>query len=79
MADVWWFVNRRYFGERLISRARATQTLDLLRLDAEVQEMVVRLADPLTPGSLTERRLRGLSSRSAREQRKELEILLSNR
>jgi hypothetical protein len=29
-----------------ISRARVTQILNLLKLDAEVQEMVVRLGDP---------------------------------
>ena len=61
-----------------ISRARVTQILKLLKLDPEVQEMVIKLGDPLPWGSATERKLRGLQSRSAREQRSRLEVLLSS-
>ena len=46
-----------------ISRARVTQMLNLLKLDAEVQEMVVGLGDPMPSGGVTERKLRGLSLR----------------
>ena len=46
-----------------ISRARVTQILSLLKLDAEVQEMVAKLGDPMRSGSVTERGLRGLSLR----------------
>jgi hypothetical protein len=41
-----------------ISRARVTQILNLLKLRAEVQEMVVRLGDPMSSGSVTERKSR---------------------
>jgi hypothetical protein len=64
--------------EKGISRARVTQILNLLKLDAEVQEMVVGLGDPLLSSSLTERKLRGLSSLSARQQKHKLGILLSS-
>jgi hypothetical protein len=62
-----------------ISRARVTQVLNLLKLDAEVQEMVVSLGDPLPSGSVTERKLRGFSSISVGQQKQKLEILLSSR
>ena len=55
-----------------------TQISSLLKLDAEVQEMVVRLGDPLSPSVVTERKLRGLSSLSVRQQTRKLEILLSS-
>ena len=61
-----------------ISRARVTQVLNLLKLDAEVQEMVARLGDPIPSGSVTERKLRGLLSLSARRQKHKLGILLSS-
>jgi hypothetical protein len=60
-----------------VSRARVTQIMNLLKLDSEVQEMVVRLGDPLPTGSVTERNLRGLSSLSAREQRTRMRKILS--
>jgi hypothetical protein len=50
-----------------ISRARVTQILNLLELDCEVQEMVVRLGDPLPRGSVTERILRRIAGLSARQ------------
>jgi hypothetical protein len=61
-----------------VSRARVTQILNLLKLDAEVQEMVVKLGDPLPLGGVTERKLRGLLSLSARRQKHKLGILLSS-
>jgi len=61
-----------------ISRSGVTQVIDLLKLDAQVQEIVAGLGDPLPSGSVTERKLRGLQSRSAREQRSRLEVLLSS-
>jgi len=61
-----------------ISRARVTQILNLLKLDPEVQEVVVRLGDPLPSGRVTERKLRGLLSLSARQQKHKLAILLSS-
>ena len=51
-----------------ISRARVTQILNLRKLDAEIQEMVVRLGDPLESGSVTERKLRRIVGLSPREQ-----------
>ena len=62
-----------------ISKARVTQILNLLKLDANVQEKVVELGDPLHPPSLTERKLRDLVSLSSRAQRKKLQVLLTNR
>jgi hypothetical protein len=61
-----------------ISRARVTQILNLLKLDAEVQEMVVRLGDPLPLGSLTERKLRRIVGLSRAEQTRNLEKILLN-
>ena len=52
-----------------ISRARVTQILNLLKLDPEVQEMVVGLGDPLKSGSVTERKLRAIVELPAEEQR----------
>jgi hypothetical protein len=49
--------------EKGISRARVTQILNLLKLDPEVLDMVVKLGDPVLSGSVTERKLRGLSLR----------------
>ena len=46
-----------------ISRARVAQILNLLKLDEEVQERVVKLGDPMPSGGVTERKLRGLSLR----------------
>jgi len=40
-----------------------TQILNLLKLDPEVLDMVVKLGDPVLSGSVTERKLRGLSLR----------------
>jgi hypothetical protein len=62
-----------------VSRARVTQILNLLKLDPEVQEMIARLGDPMLSGSVTERKLRGLLSLSARQQTKKLVMILSNR
>jgi L-lysine 2,3-aminomutase len=62
-----------------ISRARVTQILNLLKLAPEIQEMVVRLGDPLLSPSVTERKLRVLLSLTARQQKQRLEMLLSNR
>jgi len=46
-----------------ISRARVTQILNLLKLHPEVQEKVIKLGDPIPSGSVSERKLRGLSLR----------------
>jgi len=64
--------------KKAVSRARVAQILNLLKLDAEVQEMVVKLGDPMPSGSVTERKLRGLLSLSARQQKHTLGILLSS-
>jgi hypothetical protein len=63
--------------KREISRARVTQILNLLKLDPEVQEVVVGLGDPLNVGSLTERKLRSALRLSASEQRKRIRGILS--
>jgi len=55
-----------------ISRARVTQMLNLLKLDAEVQERVVKLGDPMRSGTLTERKLRAIIRLSGRNQARAL-------
>jgi hypothetical protein len=61
-----------------ISRARVTQVLNVLKLDAEVQETVVKLGDPMPPDSMTERALRGMAGLSGTEQVRNLERILPN-
>jgi len=62
-----------------ISRARVTQILNLLKLDSEVQETVVRLGDPLKSSGVTERRLRGMVGLSSKEQMGRLKGILFKR
>jgi hypothetical protein len=59
-----------------ISRARVTQILNLLRLAPRVIGMVMDLGDPLPAPMVTERQLRQLINRSARDQLKEIMIIL---
>jgi hypothetical protein len=56
-----------------ISRARVTQILNLLKLDPEVQETVVKLGDPVKANGLTERKLRAVAQLSAEKQRSQRE------
>ena len=58
--------------KKMISRARVTQILNLLKLDAEVQEMIVKQGDPMESTNPTERRLRGIVGLSTEEQRQKL-------
>lgn len=44
--------------KKVISRARVTQILNLLKLDREVQEMIARLGDPMQSSMVKERKLR---------------------
>ena len=52
-----------------VSRARVTQVLGLLDLTPEVLDTIVALGDPLPNPIVTERGLRSILKRSAKEQK----------
>ncbi len=59
------------------SRARVSQVLRLLRLDPEVIDTLLALGDPLPGRTVNEHALRALVDLSAREQRRQLELMLA--
>ena len=59
----------------VISRARVTQILNLLKLDLSIIQELEKLGNPLKSRIITERMMRPYSNKSFREQKKLLNIL----
>jgi hypothetical protein len=61
-----------------VSRAQATQVLQLLKLTPKVLEILIDLGDPLPSPVVTERWLRALTRLAAEEQVQRIQMLLAN-
>ena len=60
-----------------VSKTRATQTINLLKLPPEVIEIIYSLGDPISGPIITEKRLRPLVGMSADKQIEQVKIVLS--